>query len=368
MKILIILDSLRIGGIERNALDQAYQLRDSNNSGILLVLNQSRTLTNANFVNTDKKLIEDKKVDIRYSASGFFAKIKAVSKILKTEDIDLVIDYSLIGCLVTQIAAVLATKRIVLNCVVQQFASLSAPLQRYKRMFYAQFATNLFMNSVNYGQDWSFYVNRNYINKIIFRKKFEIIRNGVYLPRLKNRNSIVNHLNQSSYRFIFLGRLKYWKGINNFKYIDSACDQKAHFQIIASENEPDIVNDLKDIFGERITFVLGKNLDHFNPQPGDIHIYPVDYGLNAPAIESVSTNCLEMAMLGIPSLVTLGGTANWLELKDCGFIHEVNWQSRESILEGIESCRNLTVTHELLDKIAQAVDISNNLSLHSSYI
>jgi len=367
MKVLIILENLRIGGIERNALDQVYQLKDSNDSGVLLVLNKSRTLVNANFLHTDEELIASKKIDIRFTSTGFFQRISVVNKILRTEKIDLIIDYSLIGTVIARIANILAAKRIVVNCVVQQLASLSSPIQRFKRMFYAQFATNLFMNSVNYGNDWDFHVSRNLVSKFFFRKRFKIIRNGVYLPRLMKRNIELRNVAPTSIRFIFLGRLKYWKGLNNFKFIDNACEGNANFLVITSENDPSIVQYLKDSFGSRVTFIIGKNLDDFVPQKHDIHIYPVDYGPNPPAIESVSTNCLEMALLGIPSMVTEGGTANWLELKAYGFIHEVNWSDVHSILQGIKQCRSLLVTSNLLNKVARAVDVSNNVSEHLKY-
>ena len=368
MKVLIILETLRIGGIERNALDQACYLKDSNNSGIILVLNKTGTLVNANFLDTDKELIANKKIDIRFTPPGFIQKISAVTKILRTESIDLVIDYSLIGTIIARVSSTLLLKRVVINSVVQQLASLSSPVQRIKRMLYAQFASNLFMNSVNYGIDWDFYVNSNVLSKMLFNKKYKIIRNGIYLPRLVKRDTKLIDNSIDSLRFIFLGRLKHWKGLSNFEFIDKACDGTANFLVITSENDPKIVKYLKDNFGSRVTFIFGKNLNGYVPQVNDIHIYPVDYGSNAPAIESVSTNCLEMALLGIPSLVTAGGTANWLELKAYGFIHEVNWNDEEAIVQSIKRSRGLIVTSELLDRVATATNISNNLYAHLEYV
>jgi hypothetical protein len=81
MKVLFLIETLSIGGIQRNALDQVYQMSDDNNHGILLVFNQFGTFSNANFVHTDSKFITSKKIDIRYAPPGIIAKIKLVLKI-----------------------------------------------------------------------------------------------------------------------------------------------------------------------------------------------------------------------------------------------------------------------------------------------
>jgi hypothetical protein len=247
MRILILIETLRIGGIERNALDQAYQLSDRNELGIILVFNKLDTYKSANFISAEKKLILEKKLDIRFCELGLIRQIKVIRKIIKTEDVDLIIDYTLSGNIKVRAASALTRKKVVLHCVVQQLASLSAPIQRYKRMAYAQFANKLFMNSVNYGADWSYYINKNLITKFLFKKNFEIIRNGVYLPRLHAKSGDLTVGTPEVTRFIFLGRLKLWKGINKFKNIDFALDGRANFLVIASDNDDGVVKKLTDL-------------------------------------------------------------------------------------------------------------------------
>ena len=159
MKFLLITETLRIGGIERNTLDQAYRLSDRGDTVIILVLNYSATFDNVNFITVENDLINDKKLDIRYSDKGIIDQMSCMINVLKQEDFHIVIDYTLSGTLKIRFASLLAKKRVVIHTVVQQLTSLSTVKQRYKRFFYAQFATRLFMNSVNYAQDWDYYRN-----------------------------------------------------------------------------------------------------------------------------------------------------------------------------------------------------------------
>jgi hypothetical protein len=368
MRILILIETLRIGGIERNALDQAYRLCDRNEPGIILVFNKPDTYKLANFISAEKKLILEKKLDIRFSEPGLIRQLKAIQKIIKTEDVDLIIDYTLSGNIKVRAVSALIRKKVVLHCVVQQLASLSAPLQRYKRMFYAQFANKLFMNSVNYGTDWSYYINKNLITKFLFKKNFEIIRNGVYLPRLQVKSSDLSVGTPEVARFIFLGRLKLWKGINKFKNIDFALGGMANFLVIASDKDDVIVKKLTDLFGARIQFMFGKTLADFTPLAGDINIYPVEYGPDVPAIEAVSTNCLEMALLGVPSIVTVGGTDNWPEIRTVGLVQEVDWEKTSSILGGVARCRELSIPYSNFKNISNKIDIESNLNAHQRYL
>ncbi len=368
MKVLILIETLRIGGIERNALDQAYQLSDRNELGIILVFNELDTYKSANFISAEKKLILEKKLDIRFCELGLIRQINVIRKIIKTEDVDLIIDYTLSGNIKVRAASALARKKVVLHCVVQQLASLSAPIQRYKRMAYAQFANKLFMNSVNYGTDWSYYINKNLITKFLFKKNFEIIRNGVYLPRLHVKSGDLSVGTPEVARFVFLGRLKLWKGINKFKNIDSALGGRVKFLVIASDKDDGVIEKLSDLFGARIKFMFGKTLADFTPLPGDINIYPVDYGPNAPAIEAVSTNCLEMALLGIPSIVTIGGTDNWPEIRTVGLVQEVDWEKTSSILDGVARCRELSIPYSNFKNISNKIDIESNLKAHQRFL
>lgn len=367
LKILIVIDSLRIGGIERNALDQLYFLSDYGNPGAILLLRQADMKNSANFLETERSLIEEKQIEIFSIEGSVLKRIFEIVRIQKRVKPDLIIDYSLLGTVLTRIAALLMVPKPSVHCVVQQFPGLSAPRQRFKRFLYAQFANKLFINSVNYSLDWSRLKNSFFLGKLLFSKKSKIVRNGVYLPRL----AVVDNFNSRSPsrlpRFIFLGRLKDWKGIKNFEVIDKAMNSQCEFYVIAPDYSDEIVTNLKGIFGQRITFLFGNSLSAYKPESSDIHIYPVDYGSSIPFVESISTNCLEMALIGVPSLVSKNGTRNWPELVKAKIVHEVDWSSPASIRSGVQSCFITPVERSMFKAAVQAIDIQNNLRLHFKF-
>ena len=360
MKFLLITETLRIGGIERNTLDQDYQLSDRGDKVIILVLDYSNTFENVNFVKIENSMIMEKKLDIRYSNKGVINQISCMANILREVNFDVIIDYTLSGTLKVRFASLFAKKLTVIHTVVQQLTSLSSKKQKYKRFFYAQFATRLFMNSVNYGRDWDFYKKSNIFSSLVFKKKYSIIRNGVYLPRLEVSHKGIYRKSSGNLRLIFLGRLKTWKGLNNFVKIDNALKNTTNFLVLASEKDDEVVKNLESMFGT--------TLSDFTPSEGDIHFYPVDYGNNAHAIESVSTNCLEMALLGVPSIVTQGGVSNWMELRALGLVHEIDWENEESILTGIDYCKQINISSIEFKSMADAINIESNLIAHLKYL
>jgi len=359
--------TLRIGGIERNTLDQAYKLRDDNEPVIILVVDKAGTINYANFIEQEKYLIDSKGVDIRYSRPGIYGQIISIIEILKYEKIDFIIDNTLSGTLKIRFISLLIRKKLKINIVVQQFLTLSAPIQRYKRMFYAQFCTNLIINSINYAKDWEFYRGKNFLTRFLFRKKFEIIRNGIYIPRLPLSPKVTEIGKNNDVRFVFLGRLKSWKGIDRLKKIDYYMNHEITFLILTSEYDEEVVSEFKKIFGKRIEFVFGKTLQSYSPKAGDIHIYPVDYGFSARAIEAVSTNCLEMAQIGVPSLVTKGGTDNWPELLRLGVVIEIDWKEPDQLFKAVQKYKDANLSEFTLKEISKLVDIENNIKAHKKY-
>lgn len=367
LKILLIVDSLRIGGIERNALDQLYLLSDFGNHGVIVLLRPKDMKNNANFLEAEKNLINEKDIEIRYLEGKLLQRIIEFARIQRQVKPDLIIDYSLLGTVLARIATVVSCASTTIHCVVQQFPGLSAPRQRMKRFIYSQFANKIFINSFNYSLDWNRLRNSSSLGRILFSKKTQIIRNGVYLPRLNVVDNFTSRSAGSVPRFVYLGRLKEWKGIKNFEEIDRAVNSQCEFYVVAPDVREDIVARLKGIFGQRISFSFGKSLSAYSPEGRDIHVYPVDYGSSIPFVESVSTNCLEMALLGVPSLVTKYGTKNWPELVEAGVIHEVDWSDIDSVRNGVKSCYITSVEKSKFQAAVRAIDIQNNLKLHVKF-
>ena len=368
--VLILVDNLRVGGIQRQVLDQMYLMSDLKIKSTLLVFDRVSTFKYSNFFKIESQLIEDKNLKIVFSTSLLRDQIAIIKSLIMRDEITLILDYTLSGSLKARIAQLFSAQKIPVHCIVQQLASLSDSKQRYKRMFMAQFSTHLFTNSVNYKKDWMKYINRNLLTKIFLAKKLSIIRNGIYLPRLNNSKSI----NKSSaldekirVRFVFLGRLRAWKGLDNLSKIDQILENKSSFLIITPEVEPQTVQLLEKKFGSRIEFMFGKTPTDYNPMRGDIHIYAVDYGDKFEIIESVSTNCLEMAYIGVPSLITKSGGDNWPELKASSLVFEVDWSNSDSIMSGINSAVDSYGAKRDWQQIIEAINVGESLRMHTEF-
>jgi hypothetical protein len=137
--------------------------------------------------------------------------------------------------------------------------------------------------------------------------------------------------------------------------------------IITPEVEPQTVQLLEKKFGSRIEFMFGKTPTDYNPMRGDIHIYAVDYGDKFEIIESVSTNCLEMAYIGVPSLITKSGGDNWPELKASSLVFEVDWSNSDSIMSGINSAVDSYGAKRDWQQIIEAINVGESLRMHTEF-
>jgi hypothetical protein len=120
--------------------------------------------------------------------------------------------------------------------------------------------------------------------------------------------------------------------------------------------------ELRDRFGNRIELVIGKTLSSYTPRNGDVHFYAAHYGPRAKFIESISLNCLEMAALGVPSLVTKGGVGTWPDLTETNIFIECNWCDLDETCKKILCASELKFAPATIQRIRNLVDIQNNVS------
>ena len=145
-------------------------------------------------------------------------------------------------------------------------------------------------------------------------------------------------------------------------------NQNCRFLIFSPDNDSEVVNEFRQSFDERIEIVIGKSPQYLTPAPNDVHVYGVDYGQGFKFPESVSTNCLEMAYLNIPSMVTAGGAANWPELKDGNLIYEVNWENEKSVIEVISKIFLSKLNRSVPVGFREAVSVERNINEHLAFL
>jgi len=353
-----------MGGIQRLALDQAYELNRRRESCRILVLGVMPDSLTSSFEKSEKELIESLGIQITYLPGSRIRQYINLRKLLVEEKYNYVFGHSLRGTVLTWLIRLVIKSNLTIITTIHQLPSMSDKIQRVRRMVYSQFSDKLYIYSAVAKKDWDLQRNQNpFIWLISSRKKIELCRNGVFIPRLSLKE--INFESQSKIikRFVFIGRLTAWKGLKTFLDIAQLPQFKNIEILLVTPTDPRefIINVDKNLI-DRISCEVGKSLSQINFYTGDLHIYPV----NPTAIDSeffvegVSINVLEMACLGVPSLITKGGADTWPELVDFGIISEVDWSNLSAVAKIID--RDITVPPaKVIELCRSLLDIGRNL-------
>jgi glycosyltransferase involved in cell wall biosynthesis len=361
MKALIIVDDLNIGGIQRLALDQAYQLVDDGVDCKILVLSAKPVFESATFETSERDLIASKKLNIRHISGNRKIQAFQMHRYLKIQTPSVVLCHSLRGGVLAFILRPILSSQYLISTTIHQLPSFSRKFQRLKRMLYSQFTDNLFIYSSAALKDWEFERCGNFLARLIsFRRKPKLCRNGVYLPRLlidKNKLPITHERK----RLVYIGRLTTWKGLKTFLEI-AALDALEEYEIllVVPSDPTNFFGDLSEKIKERISYTVGKSVNSISFHKDDIHLYPVVN--NSRFIESISINVLEMACLGVPSLVTQNGLETWPELSTFCAVREVQWLKIIEVIEAIRKLEGSSLVQDL-SKIHNLLDIKQNLRI-----
>ena len=360
MRVLIVCDSLRIGGIERLVLDQAYELSTQGIFCRIVVLNEMPNTGQDSFVKNERDLIEDLKIDITYIKGSRIHQFANLLKILNQLQFEYVFAHSLRGGVLCWILKNIFGIKIKIITTIHQLPTLSAPFQRGRRMFYSQFCDKLLIFSSSAKDDWNHQKQRNILFKIIAQKKhISLCRNGVFLSRLNLIEPDSKNLYKEVKRLVFIGRLTKWKGMETFLEIAKMKALKDTEILLITPTSPEIqLESLDRSFQKRIKSIVGKSISEIEFKKGDLHIYPASYGSNA-FTEGISINVLEMACLGIPSLVTKNGCTTWPELKNLGLVYEVDWSKTDTIISVINK---ISIKPKNVTKARLVINVKNNLN------
>jgi len=362
---LICVDNLRVGGYQRLTLDEAYALSDRGFKVSIFVLEESNSPTprTETFFEIESQLIYNKNIEIYFSSRQWRRLLVDLRHIINSiPKSPLIISHSLRCTVMLKIFKLFCQKpQLTINTKVHQLPSLTDSKQRLKRLIYTQFTDRLFGFSEAVRLSWTTQFGDHFRLLLRFTKRLDLLRNGIYLDRLPVRDKL-NSYSIFRPRIIFLGRLTFWKGLSIFETI-SLLDELKDYDflfIIPSYVDSDFVK-LKAVLGDRLKIVEGKSINQLQFCEGDVHLYPALYGENSKIIESVSLNCLEMACLGIPSLITSGGQLTWPEQVFKRVFLEVDWSSIDHVVSEIGRASNLKIQNKDLELIRRTIDINSEL-------
>lgn len=357
----MILDNLSIGGFQRLALDQAYEFSENNYQVSILVLSNPIVDTEPSFVKIEESLIERFKIQINFLGTSRFKQffqLKHISSTLRNGDI--LLSHSLRGTALLVFRKFQLASHPKLITTIHQLPTLSAPRQRFQRYCYAQMTDILIGYSEAVRQDWQLRIKEYpVVFQRALRKNLHVIRNGIYSKRLPELN-----LNDFyTPRLLFLGRNTSWKGVDTFFRIASH-PLLSNFEILmlVPKEEDVSLQELGERLTSRLTVISGKSVAYLKSRPGDVHIYPASYGKEAKHIESVSLNCLELASIGVPTILTKNGTHTWPDLNDFGIFFETDWSDMDEVARIVQKASLMRVESLDVEKIRELISIRNNIN------
>jgi len=360
---LLFVDNLRIGGFQRLALDQAYGLSELGYRTTIYVLDELPTSQTPNFLSSEQGLLSSLQVEIVSIGKSRARQLHALFRIARQGNSKtLVLSHSLRATALTFIVNLKLGNRLRVISTIHQLPTLSAPRQRFQRFVYAQFSWRLLAYSSAVKADWDTRAGHNiFFRKFIARKKIEVMRNGIYLSRLPKLSQ--DSRNAYSPRLIYLGRNTSWKGVSTFFEIARQPELKKFDLLFMVPGIDDVdFSSLDQDIRERVTVVAGKTMAAYQPRLGDVHLYPANYGEAAKYIESVSLNCLELACVGVPTLLTRDGLGTWPDLSNFAVFHETDWKNYSEIARQILEISEMVFGDAVVSELSSKIDIRNQLT------
>lgn len=355
------IDNLAIGGFQRLCLDQSYEFATAGHKVEIHVLNDVPDSISNSFVNLEATIITRLNISISYLSSSHRRQIRMTSDILRRVGVgDLVISHSLRATVVLWVSKRLVRTSYPFITTIHQLPSLSAPFQRTRRLIYAQLTPLLVAYSNAVKRDWDSRISKTFLFRLFLKKEISVLRNGIYLNRLPH------HKGESALpeakRIVYLGRNTGWKGIETLlRYATLESLQTFGILLMLPKMDATWKEELREKFGERIEFSVGKTLSNYKPRAGDVHFYAAQYGPKARFVESISLNCLEMAALGVPSVVTRGGLGTWPELAKMNVFAECDWNNLDATSSVIRQLSDLSFSPSNITEIREIVNIKHNV-------
>lgn len=337
--VLIVVDNLRVGGIQRLAIDECYAL---NKRGIKhLLVSLTAFEENNSIVKVDEEFAEISQLNLKYLGKGKLRQLNELTKFVK-QDFNLIVTHSATAALLLRFAVTLNMKKMNIILYIHQLISLSSNKQALKRFFYFTFANKLFVSSNQFKLEIETYLKDNWWGAL-FRKKIYFDRMGIYLDRVDNQlKEIV--CQEAIPHLIFSSRMTEWKGFQVFLNLASkfnSINHKIVFEISKAKNRQTEIQDLdKD---DNHAF-YSKSPVSFKYPSKSLHIYPTNYGDSIKYPQSIGMNVLEFLALGVPSLISKEGFESWPELEKSVLIETCNWLNSIEVDDKLNILLNIDET------------------------
>lgn len=334
MKFFIVTENLRVGGIQRLALDECYGLI---NRGIPVeLITLSPRINGDDIIDLDGSNKEMLNLKLTQITASKISKIITLRQILSREKSDFtIVSHSASAVLLLRIAFPFRRKTKPL-LYVHQLISMSGKLQALKRIFYFSLSRKILVSSLQFSLDLKAYLRKNPLLGLLFKLETEFDRMGIFLPRLLANPINLKHFdcNPEIPHLISVSRITSWKGIETFIEIGRHKELTDFHSVVLSTStgRRDILNPDTEKLNK---FHYFENLGVANMPRGFnyIHIYAAKYPEKVMFPQCIGMNVLECLTLGIPNLISEENFESWPELRNNPLVLTSNWKDADEVIK-----------------------------------
>lgn len=329
--VIVAVDNLRVGGIQRIALDECYSLIDQNIDFQLICFSKIEEEDSILFV--DSNYSKSRQVTPLIISGSIFFKIIQTSKILKKINKEVrVVVHSPSLSVIFFLSRILSNKRFPVLLWIHQVLSLSTYFQALKRVAYSNTADCVFFTTKQFELEWNLVIAKNFLLNLLKPKRSFFSRIGIYYKRvLSNDWEQDFSCSPNIEHRIFASRITSWKGISKLlEVIQHNEDSPSHYILMTTHSYKGskFFENLND---KKIHILTSKTPAHLKYAPRSVHLYPSDYGTKVTYPMSIGLNVLEFLVLGIPSLISIENFLTFPELKNCPLIRTCDWKDLDEI-------------------------------------
>jgi hypothetical protein len=338
VEVLIFVENLRLGGIQRLAMDEAYWF-DSNN--ILVTLVTFQTAKNGASILDADGGYHKQKIEFLEAPRGWLKQLQFTYALIRRTRPKVILCHAARANLITRIIRSFSWSKFKIIGFVHQLPNLSSLIQNAKRGIYFRFADEVYAVSRQFMLEINLLRLKKLKYKLMFRKDIKFERVGLYLPRMEFlQNKSKKAICDDVMPLMFLGRMIRWKGFEKFVKIVRETEFDTSVVVFTSPEYHEDSFSL-DFFSEHINrfLILGQSIASYDWKKSAIHLYPTFYTEDTVYPVSISMNVLECVALGIPSLISKENFDSYPEFRDSILCKVVDWNDKESVKEKIIDLR-----------------------------
>jgi hypothetical protein len=327
-RVLIVVDNLDLGGVQRLALDQAYFF--SANGHECSIISFSAIRKGRAILDADGDYFEKNTIGIEVIPKREIARQSFFRKKIDTLKPEIVLCHSARALFYLRILRTIqlcGEYRLV--GFIHQMPQMSSLLQNVKRALYFRFADFVFASSNQFALELFAWRRKNLFYRLLFRRDLSFDRVGVFLPRLDFLSSRKNRIVIDVRPLVYLGRITKWKGFERFCRIVEEDFWERSVKVFTSPAVHTEILDEQFFENHNREIVYSKCIASYDWNDVGIHLYPTFYTLDIRHPMSISLNVLECIYLGIPSLISKEGLESWPELADSILCLMTDWTKED---------------------------------------